>query len=242
MKTNCSRMTNVVGLRGVLTLFAVLGLLSTYGASAESATPAIRLIKPETSAARLQLLPDTERAFVARMPANFYHFGAVTASDLKSPQALTFQFSQSTQITRISSTADFTVVPGGTCAEGRNYEVGGTCQLLVEFTPRGAGHRLGRLAITHTASDAPTNFSLSGFAYVPVVSFVPSVITTVPATVSGTTGLLNGAVNIATDSGDNLYIADTLNSNVDLIDSSGVLKTARHWIHWCAWNYHGSVW
>jgi Bacterial Ig-like domain (group 3) len=220
----CSRITNGVGLRSVLSLFAVLALLSAYGASAESATPAIRLIKPETSEARLQLLPDTERAFVAKMSANFYHFGAVSASDLKSPQTLTFQFSQSTQIARISSTPDFTIVPGGTCAEGRAYEALSTCQLLVAFTPRGAGHRLGQLAITHTASNAPSNFSLTGFAYVPVVSFVPSIITTVPATVSGTTGLLNGAVNIATDSGDNLYIADTLNGNVDLIDSSGALK------------------
>jgi sugar lactone lactonase YvrE len=220
----CPRMTNGAGFRSVLSLVAAFCLLTAYGVSGESATPAIRLIQPETSEARLQLLPDTERAFVARMPANFYHFGAVRASDLKSPQTLTFQFSQSTQITRISSTADFTIVPGGTCAEGRYYEAESSCQLLVEFTPRGAGHRLGTLAITHTASNAPTNFSLTGYAYVAVVSFVPSIITTVPSTVSGTTGLLNGAINIATDSGDNLYIADTGNDNVDLIDSSGVLK------------------
>ena len=225
MKTvKCSRMTNGAGLRSVLGLVAAFCLLSAYGFSGEPSTPAIRLIKPETAEARLQLLPDTERAFVARMPANFYHFGAVSASDLKSPQTLTFEFSQSTQIARISSTPDFTIVPGGTCAAGRYYEAESRCQLLVEFTPSGAGHRLGTLAITHTASDAPSNFSLSGFAYVPVVSFVPSIITTVPATVSGTTGLLNGAVNIATDSGDNLYIADTLNNNIDLIDSSGALK------------------
>jgi hypothetical protein len=58
-----------------------------------------------------------------------------------------------------------------------------------------------------------------------VVSFTPSQIVTVPATISGNTGLINGAHNLGIDDGDELYIADTGNGLVEYIDSSGVMRT-----------------
>jgi len=147
-----------------LSLLAALGWLMAGSALAQSARPAISLVTQKASDARLQTLPEREREFVTRMPANFYHFGATTTADLKSPQTLTFEFSVATQITKISSTPDFTVVPGGTCAPGRYYQAQSSCQLLVEFTPQGAGHRLGKLTITHSASASPAIVPFAGFA------------------------------------------------------------------------------
>lgn len=205
-------------------ILAALGCLVTVSFYGQSAKPAISLVKQEASDARLQNLPETERALLARMPANFYHFGAFTAAGLKTPQMLTLEFSVATQITKISSTPDFTVVPGGTCEAGRSYQAEASCQLLVEFTPQGAGHRLGKLTVAHTASASPAIVALLGYANVPVVSFVPSLIGTPSEMLSGGVGVFNGAVNIATDSGDNLYVADTGNGRIAYIDSSGALK------------------
>jgi hypothetical protein len=224
MYKNSSEITQRKDLFRNLVLVAALVGLMAGSTFAQSAKPAISLVKQKASDARLQTLPEREREFVSRMPANFYHFGATSTADIKSPQRLTFEFSVDTQITKISSTPDFTVVPGGTCAAGRYYHAESSCQLLVEFTPKGAGHRLGKLTIAHSASASPAFVPLAGFANVPVVSFVPSLIGTPSETVSGGAGVFNGAKNISIDSGDNLYVADTGNNRIAYIDSSATVK------------------
>ena len=219
-----SRITKSKRLCCDLSLVAVLSFLMVGSVFGQSPKPAIRLVKQDVSGARLQVLPEQERALVAKMPDNFYHFGSVTGAEAASPQWLTLEFSVATQITRISSTPDFKVLQGGTCEAGRYYQAESSCQLLVQFTPQGAGHRLGKVTVNHTASETPTSISLLAFAQFPVVSFVPSTISTVPATTSGGKGVFSGARNLAVDSGDVLYIADTGNNGIADIDSSGALK------------------
>ena len=62
-----------------------------------------------------------------------------------------------------------------------------------------------------------------GNGYSPVVSFTPSLITTVPVTVSSGNGIIKGATNL-TVSGDILYVADIGNVLIRSVDSTGVLN------------------
>ncbi|HUA13844.1 MAG TPA: Ig-like domain repeat protein [Verrucomicrobiae bacterium] len=221
MKSMFARIMSGKHFTGSLGLAALLSV----SAMAQSSKPPIQLVQQDRSAPQLQLLPATERALLAKMPANFYHFGTDSPTSLRAPQTLTLRFSVNTQITKISTTPDFTVVQGGTCEAGRYYEADSTCQLLVEFTPRGPGHRLGKLAIAHTASAETTNLGLTGYGYSPVVSFVPSLIGTPSEMISGGVGVFKGAVNISIDSGDSLYVADTGNNRIVYIDSSATLNS-----------------
>jgi hypothetical protein len=124
-------------------------------------------------------ISEREQKMLASMPANFHFFGVAGNGKVAEPQALTLHFATPTQITKISSSPDFKVVPGGTCEPDRLYKMSESCNLLVEFTPQGAGHRLGKLTVAHTAGE-PASFGLIGQADFPTVSFIPSLITTVP--------------------------------------------------------------
>ena len=129
-----------------------------------------------------------------------------------------------TKLTRIESTKDFKV-EGGSCKEGNSYDAGGSCMLLVRFTPQGAGRRMGKVTISYTGSAEPLAFGLGGYGYAPIASFVPALITTVTGTYPSNTGLLNGAQNLTVDGGDTLYVADTGNNMIRYMDSSGTIKT-----------------
>ena len=157
-------------------------------------------------------------------PANFQRLGEARVGQLADLHTLTLRFSQTTKITGISVTKDFKVEQGGSCVEGNVYEKGSTCRLLVRFTPQGPGNRLGKLTVSHTGSVTPDDFGLGGIGYSPVISFIPSIMATVPGTFPSSTGLLSSAKNLAIDGGDVLYIADTGNNLLREIDSTGVIK------------------
>ncbi len=157
-------------------------------------------------------------------PANYHVFAAANMGEDAGVEALVLNFAAGTKLTRIQSkNQDFVVEAGGTCHEGNVYTRGDSCTLLVRFNPQGPGHRLGFVTVTHSAEATPMSFGLTGNGYAPVVSFTPSQITTVASSVSSGTGTINGATRMAIDGGDVLYIADTGNSKVKEMDSSGVL-------------------
>jgi hypothetical protein len=158
-------------------------------------------------------------------PAYFRRIGEARVGEPADLHSLTLRFADTVKLTGIQSTRDFRIESGGSCVVGNVYQAKGACTLLIRFTPQGPGRRLGRINISHSGSSSPTPFVVSGFSYAPVVSFVPSVITTVPATYPNNIGLLSGAVNMAFDGGDTLYIADRLNSRILFMDSSGTIKT-----------------
>ncbi|MFZ0817608.1 MAG: Ig-like domain repeat protein [Candidatus Sulfotelmatobacter sp.] len=196
----------------------------TASGHTQSVTAQIRLEPQAASQIQMDGMSEREQKMLASMPANFHFFGVAGNGKVTEPQALTLHFATTTQITKISSTPDFKVVSGGTCVSDRLYLQSESCNLLVAFTPQGAGHRLGKVTITHTAGE-PVSFGLLGNVNFPTVSFIPSLITTVPATVSGGAGLINGAINLNIDNGDSLYIADTGNGAIRYIDSSGVMRS-----------------
>jgi hypothetical protein len=158
-------------------------------------------------------------------PENFRRLGEAWVGQTADVHALTFRFAQGVTITGIQSTHDFRVEEGGSCVAGNRYEAGATCTLLLRFTPQGAGQRLGRLTISHSGSAIPLAFGIGGYGYSPIVSFTPSVISTVPGTFPGNVGLLNGAQNLTIDGSDTLWVADTGNNLIRQMDSSGTFKT-----------------
>ena len=167
---------------------------------------------------------DSEGKMLPPAPANFQRLGEARVGELADLHTLTLRFSQTTKITGISITKDFKVEQGGSCVEGNFYEKGATCRLLVRFTPQGPGNRLGKLTVTHTGSVTPDAFGLGGIRLLPVVSFIPSVMATVPGTFPSGKGLLSSALQLTVDGGDSLYIADSGNGDIRYIDSSGTIQ------------------
>jgi hypothetical protein len=155
-------------------------------------------------------------------PANFRRFGVAKMGEPADLHTLTLRFAETVTLHHIQSTPDFPIAPGGTCVEGAAYEANSSCTLLVKFTPQGPGRRVGFVSITHSASATPALVGLGGSGYAPVVSFTPSLITTVPVTVSAGKGVISSATNLAVAS-DTLYIADRGNKLLREIDSSGAL-------------------
>ena len=160
---------------------------------------------------------------LSKLSENFRQFGSARAGESNEIQTLTLRFTAADKLTRITSTKDFQIEPGG-CVEGDVYEAKSTCTVVVRFTPQGPGHRFGKLTVADTASAAPLSIGLLGEGSGPVVSFTPAQITTVPGTLPSGAGLLSSALGLAVDGGDTLYIADTGNNAVRYVDSSGAIQ------------------
>jgi len=160
----------------------------------------------------------------SKLSKNFRQFGLARVGESNEIQTLTLRFTAADTLTRITSTKDFRIEPGG-CVEGDVYEAKSTCTVGVRFTPQGPGHRLGKLTVRDTASAAPLSIGLLGEGSGPVVSFTPAQITTVPSTFPSGAGLLSNALSLAVDGGDTLYIADTGNNAVRYVDSSGAIQS-----------------
>lgn len=212
---------------GVLLCAATLAVTAAFGQATRTLAPTAKSIislVQDKAPGGSQLARVSGEASFDHAPANFHSFATVQAGETGNLERLKLRFSASTTLTRIESTKDFVVEQGGSCVEGKMFAANETCVLRVRFNPQGAGRRLGRLTITHTASPEPENVGLGGYGYAPVVSFTPAVIATVPGTFSSGAGLLSDALGLATDGGDTLYIADTGNSAIRYVDSSGAIK------------------
>jgi hypothetical protein len=160
------------------------------------------------------------------VPENYHVFAASAAGEEANTETLWLDFDGSTRLTKIDSkTKDFVVESGGTCHEGNSYSKGDRCSLLVRFAAQGPGHRAGALNISHSAEVTPMYVGLTGNGYSPVVSFTPSIISTVSGTASGATGTIKSSNNLSVDGGDTLYIPDVGNKIIKEIDSSGTIAT-----------------
>ena len=161
-----------------------------------------------------------------RVPANYHVFQAANSGEDTGTETLRLNFDGDTRLTKIESkNKDFVVEPGGTCHEGNSYSHGDSCSLVVRFNPQGPGHRSGSLNVFNSAEAKPMFVGLAGNGYAPVISFTPSQISTVSATISGSAGTINSATNLAVDGGDTLYIADIGNKIIKELDSSGTFNT-----------------
>ena len=204
-----------------------------FASAAVVAQQAVRSVEPPRSIISLASSPRPQGELLARRPgdatfqnapANYHVFSAATVGKDAGVEALTLNFAGETKLTRIESrNKDFVIESGGTCREGNVYAKGGSCSLLVRFNPQGPGHRLGFVTVSNSTEATPMSFGLTGNGYAPVVSFTPSLISTVPGTVSSGTGTI-GATNMAVDGGDTVYIADTGNDVIKEIDSTGTIN------------------
>ena len=199
-------------------LAAALVLAAAPLALAQDSQQAITLANtaPAAPAAQSRLgLPPT--------PQDLRLFGSVHIGQSSERESFTLKFNQATTVTAISATADFHV-NGGTCIENHAYSAGNVCSVDLVFTPQGPGRRTGKLSVAHTASAQPFVVPTGGIGYGPAVSFIPSLISTVPGTAPTGAGALLDPQALAVDGGDNLYIADTYNNLIRFRDSSGVLS------------------
>jgi Bacterial Ig-like domain (group 3) len=209
---------------------ASFSIAQTVGAATQSIATErhsiISLASSEKLSAETVARKTTDRKF-ENVPANYHVFPAASVGEVAGSRVLTLNFAGETTITRIQSTnKDFVIEPGGSCAERMSYARGESCSLVVRFNPQGPGNRLGLLKITNSAEAEPASFGLVGNGYAPVVSFRPSLITTVPGTLSSGAGTISNATSLAVDGGDIVYIADTGNNLVKKVDSSGTVTPA----------------
>ena len=166
---------------------------------------------------------DRHGNLIAPPPENVRRMGtSACVGSASVPHRLTLRFHETTKLTEIESTRDFPVEPGGSCIEGNIYGEGETCSLFVRFTAQGPGRRFGRMSIHHSASAEPFTIGLNGEGCAPAINFTPSVITTVPGTFPANKGLLSQAHNLAVDGGDTLYVADTANQAIRMVNSAGL--------------------
>jgi Bacterial Ig-like domain (group 3) len=207
---------------------ATLAVTAAFGQVPRTLAPAaqqiISLVQDESPQADQATRVRGDASF-DNPPTNFRSFASVRAGEIGDLEKLTLGFSASTKLTRIESTKDFVVEQGSTCVEGREFAEHDTCVLLVRFDPQGAGRRLGKLTITHSASPEPMNLGLGGNGFAPVVSFIPALMTTVAATAPSGKGLLSGTKNLSVDGSDALYMADSGNGIVRYLDSSGAITS-----------------
>ncbi|MGO9084873.1 MAG: choice-of-anchor D domain-containing protein [Terriglobales bacterium] len=199
-------------------LAAALALAALPLTFAQSSEPAITLVK--TQAAESENLP---HAAALAQAADYRQFGHIKVGQSSPPEVFTLDFHRTTTISRIAASNDFHI-SGGTCLEQYTYLAGDVCSVELVFTPHGPGHRTGTLKVFHDASEQPFIVPTGGEADGPAVSFIPSLISTVPGTFVGGNALLIDAQGLAIDGGDSLYIADTGNALIRYQDSSGVLS------------------
>lgn len=211
---------------------AYLTLLRAGAVAAALALAAVALGQTQVSQPAITLL-NTNAAEDAAAPAlpieavyrqNYRAFAETRVGESSAAEVFTLAFHQADQITGISATGDFQIA-GGTCNPGHTYQPGNRCTVEMVFAPQGPGRRSGRLEVRHSASEQPFLVPGGGLGTGPVVSFVPSIVTTVPGTYTSGTGLLLNPQGLAVDGGDNLYLVDTGNNLIRYRDSSGVITT-----------------
>jgi sugar lactone lactonase YvrE len=226
---HASRMCSIAN----ATLSAVLVCALPLAAHAQSVQPTVSARSPQPA---VTLDPPTgwelqAHSFDGRgnrlpdSPANFRRLGEARMGEPADIHSMTLRFSQDVTLTSIKSTPDFRIEKGGSCNEGTSYTKGATCTVLVRFTPKGAGNRIGHLKVGTNLSATPMAFGLGGYGYSPIISFIPALISTLPGSYPSNVGLLNGAQNLTIDSGDTLWVADTGNGLVRQLDSSGNFVT-----------------
>ncbi len=198
--------------------FAALALSALLPALAQRPEAAITLVKASPAEGPIAL-----NAVRLAFAEDYRQFGDTRVGKSSQPEFFTLDFQAATRVTGISASNDFHV-SGGSCIVGHTYAAGDACSVEAIFTPRGPGHRTGRLTVAHTASAEPLLVPIGAEAVGPAISFIPSRITTVPTTMVNGAGLLLNAQGLAVDGGDSLYIADTGNNVIRYQDSSGVLS------------------
>ena len=120
--------------------------------------------------------------------------------------AATTTFGTTSIVTQGAPNLDFQLGSGSTCAG--TISAGGTCTVNVAFAPLAPGARMGAVQQFDNSGDVLATAMVHGIGQGPIISFSPSIQTTVPA--SGLEFPFGAAVDAAGD----VFIADTYDDRV----------------------------
>ncbi len=166
-----------------------------------------------------------EVSFQTQPQISSLNFGsAAVGAGATSTQTLSFTFDTGGTIaapsvlTQGASGLDFTDAGTGTCTTNGpafNYNAGDICTVVVSFTAKYPGERLGAVQLTTNAGVPIVTAYLTGAGIGPQIAFNPSVTTQLG-------GGLDQPEGIAVDGAGNVFVSDTGNSLVkQLVASSG---------------------
>ncbi len=99
-----------------------------------------------------------------------YNFGSVpiNTTSVAQTEGLTNYVAGGLNISSITASAGFSVVPGGTCSTTGTMAVGAGCSILIAFAPTAVGTQTGTLTIVDNSLNSPQTVALSGTGIVPV--------------------------------------------------------------------------
>ena len=130
---------------------------------------------------------------------------------------------------------DFTLAAGGSCAQGTTYFVGQTCTVAVSFQAKYPGLRQGAVVLLASDGSVLGSQLLSATGVGPTAVFVPAMISTAAGNgqwiFRGDGGLATQSplflpMGGATDAAGDLYISDSNNQRVRLVNgATGVIST-----------------
>jgi hypothetical protein len=102
---------------------------------------------------------------IARLSTNNLSFGNQSVHTISAPKSVTLSNIGTTplSINNISISGNFSFAPGTSCANGQSLAPnGGSCTMLVTFTPNSKGSQSGAIRINSNSQNSPQQISLSG--------------------------------------------------------------------------------
>ena len=143
---------------------------------------------------------------VAKVNLNYEEFGATpVGTPVAQSVYLTFAGAATPATIQVlqagSTTPDFSVGTGGSCAAGTAYAAGSTCTVSVNFSPLHAGNATARLIAADGAGNELASLALHGTGQAAMVAFAPSLESTIGSN-------LNSPSQVAVDAAGNTFVAD----------------------------------
>jgi sugar lactone lactonase YvrE len=170
-------------------------------------------------------IADTANNRIVKMQPGSVDFGSVLKG-AASTRTLTYVFDSDTTLSATmpieflspgAPASDFSNANTGTCKAG-TYDAGASCTVNAVFKPTLPGERMGAVELVDTSGTVVNKLYVHGVGIAPQIVYDPGVQTTIA---SG----LGDALGLAVDGSGNVYIADTLNNQIDMVTPAGVMST-----------------
>lgn len=157
---------------------------------------------------------------------NFLNFGNVNLGN-SSTQNFTLYLTGSVTLNSIEASGDFSITSNSCSPLPYSASANSTCTLQIQFSPSKPGQRGFPLVVTDSNSRNYT-FALEGTGVGSALALTPGVISTVAGTsqggyngdnISASSAELNGPNGLVMDNTGNLYIADSANNRIRVINN-----------------------
>jgi sugar lactone lactonase YvrE len=205
-------------------VFSTTGTVSGTPTAVSAATTYTVTVTDSNSATRTATFSLT----VTAATTSSANFGSVPVATATPPtQTLTFTIGAGGTIgvplvlTQGAPNLDFTDAGTGTCTTNGTsyvYSAGATCTVVVAFTPKHPGQRLGAVVLSDSSGNTIATGNLQGVGTGPQVGFLPGVTGTLSS------GFKNPA-GLAVDGSGNVFVADYNNNAVkEIVAVGGVIS------------------